>query len=41
VLAMKMGQAPAESYAECMKHDQAKMDETKRLLSHKRENSKQ
>ena len=40
VLAMKLEQAPAESYTERMKHNQAKKHESKRLLSDKRENSK-
>jgi len=37
---MKLEQAPAESYTEHLKHNHAKKQESKRLLSDKRENSK-
>jgi len=41
VLATKIGQAPAESYTERMKHTQAKSHDSERLQSDKRENTQQ
>ena len=41
VVATKMGQVPAESYTERMKHTQAKSHDSKRLRSDKRENTQQ
>ena len=41
VLAIKMGQAPAESYTKRMKRTQAKSHESERLQSDRRENTKQ
>jgi len=41
VLAMKMGQAPAECYTEHMKHTQAKSHDSERLQSDKCENNQQ
>jgi len=41
VLDTKIGQAPAESYIEHMKHTQAKSHDSKRLLSNKHKNTQQ